>query len=235
MSDEEDTKTRDDETLEESLTVAQRFSDAGSPAADSGVAEPEPKSEPKPEPEPKAAEKKPDDKGNKLVGNLVFVLGFVLTLFAGYWVGQMVQVKFGDKPEPDGGERYRVELRGDEPQQGPDDALVTIIEFADFQCPYCVQSVEPLADAMSSYEGDVRLIFKHYPLPGHQRATPAARVSWAALQQDQFWPMYERLFAAQGAIDELPNWVKELGLDGDKLAADMESTASMNAIDGDML
>src|SRR5690606_20185946 len=74
-----------------------------------------------------------DDKKSKLGSNLVFVVGFLLTLVLGYYVGQWVRVKFGDKPQPDSGDRYGVELRGDEPQLGPDDALVTIIEFADYQ------------------------------------------------------------------------------------------------------
>lgn len=178
---------------------------------------------------------KSDDKKAKLLGNLVFVVGFLATLVLGYYVGQWVRVKFGEKPAPESGDRYRVELRGDEPQLGPDDALVTIIEFADYQCPYCADSVAPLADAMAAYKGDVRLIFKHYPLPGHQNAAPAAYVSWAAHQQGKFWEFHDRLFASKGSISQVPEWVKDLGLDADKFGVDMESSGAKRAVDNDML
>jgi protein-disulfide isomerase len=178
---------------------------------------------------------KSDEKRAKLLSNLVFVVGFLATLVLGYYVGQWVRVKFGDKPEPDGGERYRIALRGDEPQLGPDDALVTIIEFADYQCPYCADSVKPLADAMAAYEGDVRLIFKHYPLPGHTRAAPAAYASWAAHQQGQFWEFHDRLFEEKASIEKIPEWVKEFGLDPNKFGADMESDGAKQAVDQDML
>ncbi|EDM75718.1 DSBA-like thioredoxin domain protein [Plesiocystis pacifica SIR-1] len=258
MSDYDDTKTRDDETLDESQTNAEiaealrlsRAKKAGAggasvttesteAAAPSGVGEDAPQ-EPDPAQEVEAAEQAAKDANRKdvvksaFLGNLVFVLGFVATLIAGYYVGQWARLKFGDKPQPDGGDRYRVELRGDEPQKGPDDALVTIIEFADFQCPYCEQSVEPLAAAMDSYEGDVRLIFKHYPLPGHRLAAPAAYTSWAAHQQGEFWIFHDRLFAAKSAIDDTPDWIKELGLDAEKFGRDMESLDARSAVDEDM-
>ncbi len=206
-------RDEDDRTLEDSKTAAA----------------------PVPTPTESAATAKPDDKKNKLVSNLVFVVGFLATLVLGYYVGQWVRVKFGDKPEPESGDRYRVELRGDEPQFGPDDALVTIIEFADFQYPYCADSVEPIKDAMKAYEGDVRLIFKHYPLPGHNRAAPAAYASWAAHQQGKFWEFHERLFEDKASIEHVPDWVKELGLDASKFGADMESTGAKKAVDSDML
>lgn len=174
-------------------------------------------------------------KRDKLLGNLVFVVGFLATLVLGYFVGQWVRVKFGDKPQPESGDRYRVELRGDEPQLGPDDALVTIIEFADYQCPYCADSVDPLKDAMKPYGGDVRLIFKHYPLPGHMRAAPAAYASWAAHQQGRFWEFHDRLFDAKASIEKVPEWVKEFGLDAAKFGADMESDEAKQAVDKDML
>ncbi|NVB36566.1 thioredoxin domain-containing protein [Pseudenhygromyxa sp. WMMC2535] len=248
----DESKPSDDETLEESRTIerlasleaekakqapaddAKAVAEASAAvAAGAGGGEP-PAGGSKAKAKAKA---KGEDKskGNKLLGNLVFVLGFFATLVAGYYVGQWVRVKFGDKPQLEDDQRYRVALRGDEPQRGPDDALVTIIEFADFQCPYCADSAEPLESAMSGYEGDVRLIFKHYPLPGHKRAAPAAYTAWAAHQQDQFWVFHDRLFAAKSAIDKVPDWIKELGLDASKFGEDMESAAAKQAVDQDTL
>ena len=219
MAEQQDDKRPDDETMEESRThEREELASAAEPAA---AATPPPPAKP--------------SSGNKLLGNLVFVLGFLVTLGAGYYVGQWVRDAFGEQPQPEAGERYRVELRGDEPVKGPDDALVTIIEFADFQCPYCIESVEPLADAMDDFEGDVRLIFKHYPLPGHRNAAPAAYASWAAHQQGDFWEFHERLFTSRGSIDQIPEWVKERSLDAAKFGRDMESPEARRSVDMDML
>lgn len=220
-------ESRDDQTLEDSKTaLALDIDSVGADAA--GASEP---------PVVAAKPVKPNGEATKkkLLGNLVFVLGFVATLVVGYFVGQFVREKFGDKPVPESGDRYKVELRGDEPQKGPDDALVTIIEFADYQCPYCADSVEPLETAMSAYEGDVRLIFKHYPLPGHGKAAPAAYTSWAAHQQGKFWEFHDRLFEDKSSIEHVPEWVKEFGLDADKFGTDMESAGARAAVDQDML
>src|SRR5262245_34796591 len=210
-------KDEKDETMEESRTHVR---DAAKSDADTPSAAAKP-----------AATSQPSKGGNKLLGNLVFVLGFLATLGLGYYVGQWVRMKFGDQPEPAAAERYRVELRGDEPVKGPDDALVTIIEYADFQCPYCVDSVGPLKEAMADYEEDVRLIFKHYPLPGHRDAGPAAYASWAAHQQGDFWEFHDRLFESRGSIAEIPEWVKERGLDGSKFGRDMESPEARRSVD----
>jgi protein-disulfide isomerase len=225
-------ESRDDQTLEDSKTALQLDVDAArTESADDGDAPPAAAAKAKPA--SKAAEAKSTKA--KLLGNLVFVLGFVATLVVGYFVGQWVREKFGDKPQPESGDRYKVELRGDEPQKGPDDALVTIVEFADYQCPYCADSVEPLEAAMEAYEGDVRLIFKHYPLPGHGKAAPAAYTSWAAHQQGKFWEFHDRLFESKASIENVPDWVAEFGLDADKFGTDMESGAARNAVDQDML
>jgi protein-disulfide isomerase len=217
---------RDDErTLEDSTAEAAPEHDASEPAVSKSA-----------DPVAVAAKPSSPESGkSKLLGNLVFVVGFLVTLVLGYYVGQWVRVKFGDKPVPESLDRYRVELRGDEPQFGPDDALVTIIEFADYQCPYCADSVEPLTDAMKAYEGEVRLIFKHYPLPGHNKAGPAAYASWAAHQQGKFWEFHDRLFEDKASIENLPAWVQEFGLDATKFGADMESVAAKKAVDQDML
>jgi protein-disulfide isomerase len=224
----EDGEDREDRTREES--TSRTIATASAP-------DPRPDEAPEAKAKAKAADKqtKAADKKGKLLGNLVFVVGFLVTLVLGYYVGQWVRVKFGEQPQPDGGDRYRVELRGDEPQLGPDDALVTIIEFADYQCPYCADSVKPLKDAMKPYGDDVRLIFKHYPLPGHTRAAPAAYVSWAALQQGRFWEFHDRLFEAKSAIDSVPEWIKEFGLDASKFGRDMESSEAKQAVDSDMM
>ena len=89
---------------------------------------------------PKEAEKPK----SKLMGNLVFAVAFLAVLGLGYVAGQQVKRFFRDPTELVTGDRYSVKLRGDEPQLGPDDALVTIIQYSDFQCPYCAKAAGPL-------------------------------------------------------------------------------------------
>ncbi|MEE9383161.1 MAG: thioredoxin domain-containing protein [Nannocystaceae bacterium] len=133
------------------------------------------------------------------------------------------------------GERYKVALRGDEPQLGPNDAPVTVIEFSDFECPFCSRASEPLLEAIGDHAADVRLIFKHFPLYGHRRATPAAHAAWAAMQQGRFWEMHDWLYKKRAELDGLPAEVKRLGMDGEPFGAQMESDEAAADIDNDRL
>ncbi|PCC72610.1 Protein-disulfide isomerase [Nannocystis exedens] len=167
---------------------------------------------------------------------LVAVLGFAATIGVGFYAGQWVRDRFFvPSAKLEQGDRYRAELRGDEPQLGPSDALVTVVEYSDFQCPFCAKVTDPLKDAMSAYEGDVRLIFKHYPLPGHTAAPPAAQAAWAAHQQGKFWEMHDLLFENQKKLDDksLEGYAQQLGLDVAKFNADRNSDAAKAAVDSD--
>ncbi|MEM9454000.1 MAG: thioredoxin domain-containing protein [Myxococcota bacterium] len=164
---------------------------------------------------------------------LLGVLAFVAALAGGFYIGQVVQRRpTGPWSGYEDRGRYRVELRGHEPQKGPDDALVTIIEFSDYECPFCQRAHEPLMDALEDND-DVRLIFKHMPLPMHAQAIPAARAAWAAQQQGKFWPMHDHLFTAGGSLDEIDDVARSLGLDVERFRTDMLSEAAGEAIEGD--
>ena len=166
----------------------------------------------------------------------VAVLGFAATLGIGFYAGQWIKESYFTEPAKiQEGDRYRVDLRGDEPQVGPNDALVTIIEFSDFQCPYCAKVADPLNDAMDSHEGDVRLIFKHFPLTGHKQAAPAAQATWAAHQQGKFWEMHDLLFANQRTLgdEDLAKLGAQLGLDTARYEADRHGDASRKAVEAD--
>ena len=167
-------------------------------------------------------------------GNLGFALAFLIMLGGGYFVGQWA-IDYFRPVELEEGDRYAVKLRGNEPQMGDDGALVTIVEFSDFECPFCAKAAQPLIDAVEAYDADeVRLIFKHYPLPFHRLATPAARAAWAAHQQGKFWPFAEWLFEVGGDFEGFPAKLEELGMDKAKFIADMEGPASLEDVDDDM-
>jgi protein-disulfide isomerase len=95
---------------------------------------------------------------------------------------------------------------GDSPQRGPADAWVTIVEFSDFQCPYCGMVEPTIEQLLALYPTDVRLVSKHFPLPQHANARPAANAAECARAQGtspdgHFWEMHDLLFAHQGALD----------------------------------
>ena len=124
---------------------------------------------------------------------------------------------------------------GSSPVRGPADAKVTVIEFSDFQCPYCKRGFETMQELGKAYPKDVKFVFKHYPLPFHKEADPAARASWAAGKQGKFWEYHDALFNNQdklGAAFYLEQ-AKALGLNVDKFKTDMESDEAKSSIKAD--
>jgi protein-disulfide isomerase len=134
--------------------------------------------------------------------------------------------------EPAPGVAYKVDIKG-APVKGPKNALVTIVEFSDFQCPFCSR-VEPTLDrVMKEYPGKVRVVWRNLPLPFHTNAKPAAIAAMAAHRQGKFWEMHALLFKNQSALDadDLEGYAKELGLDMTKFKAAQHDEKLAQAID----
>ena len=110
---------------------------------------------------------------------------------------------------------WKLELHGKEPTHGPADALVTVVEYTDFQCPFCSKVRPTLKEVEKLYEGKMRLVFKNQPLSFHKNAQIAAEAALCAHAQGKFWEMEERLFTNQQTLgrEELPGHAKEVGLD----------------------
>jgi protein-disulfide isomerase len=125
---------------------------------------------------------------------------------------------------------------GDSPVRGPADAWVTIVEFADFECPYCGRAAPTVASIGQAYPDDVRLIFKHYPLPFHPRAEPAALAAVCAMAQGAFWPMHDLLFANQKALEDsdLEGYASSLALDLPSWHTCLQDPASAALIQDDV-
>lgn len=85
---------------------------------------------------------------------------------------------------------------GVSPVKGATNPVVTIVEFSDFECPFCKQVQSALKQTLESYGREVRLVFKHLPLEGHRNSLPAARAAYCAAEQDRFWQFHDALFAA---------------------------------------
>ena len=123
--------------------------------------------------------------------------------------------------QPDPKAVYKVPLKGDEPQKGPDDALVTIVEISDFECPFCSRVNPTIKSVVDKYGKDVRVVWMNNPLPFHKNAKPAANAALEAHAQKGdkgFWAMHDKMFANQKALttDNLEAWAKELGLNAAK-------------------
>lgn len=112
---------------------------------------------------------------------------------------------------------------GSSPTQGPAGALVTIVQFSEFQCPFCSRVRPALEEIRKEYGDRVRLVFKHNPLPFHRDAWPAATAAIAAEEQGKFWQMHDKLFDNQRALGRqaLDGYALELGLNMAKFAQAM--------------
>ena len=134
----------------------------------------------------------------------------------------------------DGVERYRVPAEGT--PRGPASAKITIVAFSDFQCPFCSRVTPTLDRIMKDYSGQVRMYFRHNPLPFHQDAPLAAEAALAADAQGKFWEMHDKLFANQANIKrpDLEKYAGELGLDMAKFKAYLDASSGKAKIDADM-
>lgn len=132
---------------------------------------------------------------------------------------------------------FREDVAATGPVRGNPHAPVTIVEFGDFQCPYCKQAEPTLRAILTKYRNDVRLVFRELPLTQlHPNAMTAAEAGVCADRQGKFWPMHDRMYADQNAldIDGLKATAKRLGLNADRFAACMSDTATARQIETDM-
>lgn len=122
------------------------------------------------------------------------------------------------------------------PVRGPADAKITLVEFSDFECPFCSAAVKQVDIVMAAYPKDVKLIYKQFPLSMHPHAEFAAEASLAAGEQGKFWEMYEVLFKNFQRLSRanVVLWAKQLGLDVDKFQADLDSRKFKAVVDKDL-
>ena len=129
---------------------------------------------------------------------------------------------------------------GNAPSRGPQKAPVTLIEFGDFQCPYCGSSRPAIAKILETYPDQVRYVFRDFPLPFHTQAMKAHEASYCAKEQGRYWEMNQKLFSNQQALDleNLVSYSQELGLDADPFRACLDTaryadTVQRNRIAGE--
>lgn len=119
------------------------------------------------------------------------------------------------------------------PELGPADAPVTIVEWADFECSACRVAYPVLDDLVHRFEGQVRLVFKNYPLPIHPHGELASRAAIAAQNQGKFWEMHHLLFDNQERLEQadLERYAKQIGLDLPKYRVDFTAKETTTRIE----
>src|SRR5262249_40122723 len=129
-----------------------------------------------------------------------------------------------------------VPIRDDDPSRGPVFAKVTIVEFSDFQCPFCGRAYPIIEEVLQAYPTNVRLVWKHEPLAFHANAYPSAEAVEAAREQGKFWDMYSLMFTHQAQLSsaKYQEWAKAIGLDLEKFNQSIGQHKNKNRIDQDM-
>lgn len=137
-----------------------------------------------------------------------------------------------------------IEAKGEIPEDsfvlGAEDAKITLVEFGDFQCPAC-KGVEPiLKQLMKEYQGKVKFVFRHFPLPFHKNALLASQAAEAAGEQGKFWEYHDLLYEEQGSWSEAKNsqnlfesYARKLNLDVDKFKQALEGKKFLEKVQRD--
>jgi protein-disulfide isomerase len=120
--------------------------------------------------------------------------------------------------------------------KGDKNAPITVVEFSDFQCPYCARLQPTLVQVLNAYPKEVKLVYKHYPLAFHKQAKNAAKASEAAGEQGKFWEMHDLIFEKFNKLTDasFKEFAEQLGLDVNKFLADFNSNKYDQQIEGDI-
>lgn len=145
------------------------------------------------------------------------------------------------RPEPQFKGRAAVDL-ATAPLLGEEAAPITLVEFTDFECPFCSRGNNTIHELIKANPGKIRLAFRHYPLPFHKNAKLAHQAAEAAKLQGKFWEMYDLLFANQKKADgttgldeaSIMGYATQIGLDMNKFKTDLTSEAVVKAVEADI-
>jgi protein-disulfide isomerase len=148
--------------------------------------------------------------------------------------GRALPARADQPATPDPGAHYAVKTDG-APVRGPSDAKITVVEFLDFQCPFCSRVQPTLAEIQKTYGDKVRIVFKHLPLRIHSQAPGAAAAAEAAHGQNKFWEMHDLMFANQRELGDAKyqEWARQIGLDMGRFQKDLKSPAVSQRIEAD--
>jgi protein-disulfide isomerase len=119
------------------------------------------------------------------------------------------------------------------PSKGSAGAKITLVEFSDFQCPYCSKAAFQLEELLTRFPNNVRLVYKQYPIAMiHSQAMLASRASLAANNQGKFWLMHDKMFSNGNKLsrENILAWAKEVNMDMPKFVKDMDSRETEESV-----
>ena len=131
----------------------------------------------------------------------------------------------------------RVQVAATGPSKGPADAKVTIVEFSDYECPYCLRAEPTLEQLLEKYPKEVRLVYRHLPIDGHVRAMPASIATVCADRQGKFWQMHDLVFTNVRALQDadLERYAAQIGLDLAAFKTCSQDPATRTLVDTDKI
>jgi protein-disulfide isomerase len=138
----------------------------------------------------------------------------------------------GERLDPN--RRYTVNTKGS-PTRGDPEAKIAVVEFSDFQCPFCGRALPTLDQVEKAYGDKVRIVFKHLPLAMHAKAPAAHAAAEAAHRQGKFWAMHDKIFANQAEMspEKYREYAQEIGLDLARFERDVADASLKKRIDDD--
>ena len=130
----------------------------------------------------------------------------------------------------------QVIAKADRPSKGPDNAPIELIEFSDFQCPFCRGAFPTVNQVLTAYGDRIHFVYRHYPLANHPRARPAAEASQCAAEQGKFWQFYDKRFGDQSRLsdEDFKQDAAQLGLETAQFNACVDSHKYGAEIDNDI-
>lgn len=180
---------------------------------------------------------------------VISTIGFIVLLATGGFSGektaninQAIQKPSDNVPQeaPPSQQAGKITITADDHIRGEKNASITLVEFSDFQCPFCKRFHPTMQKVMEEYKGKVRWVYRHFPLGFHQNAQKSAEASECAGEQGKFWKYSDKLFENSQAdgtglnIEDLKRYAEELGLDTSKFNDCLSSNKFANKVKSDM-
>jgi len=141
-----------------------------------------------------------------------------------------------EKNKPLSADKIALIAKSDAPSFGPEGAKVTVVEFSDFECPFCSRAATATEKVRANYKDKIRFVFRQFPLSFHKNARPAAEASLAANAQGKFWEYHDLLFKDQSKLDRasLEAAAKQVGLDVAAFKKALDEKTFSAAVDADL-
>lgn len=165
--------------------------------------------------------------------------GLAIGFAAGFLVGDGLAGggSAGSAASPESDSARPTLAPSDRPARGPSDAAVTLVEFTDYECPYCRRYYrQTYHQLLEEFDGEIRYVVRNYPLPNHPNARKAAEAAECAHNQDRFWEYHDHLFENADALEvpDLKRYARELDLEGERFDRCLDSGEEAETVEADL-